>query len=168
MSTPPSISSNEQVHVEPVTASHVKVFTSIEIDAPHELVWDTVTDFERIGEWSTTLVKVVGDFHADGVIRTTFRLGMGMQQTPSHQLIYFEEGHQFGWSDPMFFGIRDNHKYIVEPLPNGRSRFIQTDGLTGGLTFMLGRVFAKQFAAMFKTFNQELKQEVERRQASLV
>jgi len=110
--TPPAENGDEQVRVARVASDHHEVFTSIEIDAPHGLVWATLTDFERIAEWCSTLVGVTGDFEANGVIHTTFRLGMGMTQTPSHELVYFEDGRQFGWSDPVLLGIRDNHKWF--------------------------------------------------------
>ncbi|MCB9763744.1 MAG: nuclear transport factor 2 family protein [Alphaproteobacteria bacterium] len=161
--TPPPKDGNEIVRVEPVGPDHVKVYTSIEIEASHERVWATLTDFDRIGEWCDSLVKVTGDFRANGVIHTTFRLGLGVEQTPSHELIYFEEGRVFGWSDPVILGIRDNHRYVVETLPNSRTRFVQTDGFTGGLTSVMGRTLAGQVATVFKDFNRALKQEVERR-----
>ncbi|MCB9791936.1 MAG: SRPBCC family protein [Alphaproteobacteria bacterium] len=161
--TPPPADGNEQVRVEPVAPDHVTVHTSIEIEASHELVWATLTDFEHIGEWNDSLVQVTGDFRAGGTIHTTFRLALGIEQTPSHALVYFEEGREFGWSDPVILGIRDNHRYTVETLPNGRTRFVQTDGFTGGMTHVMGRSLAGQVAAVFQAFNRDLKDEAERR-----
>jgi hypothetical protein len=35
-------------------------------------------------------------------------------------------------------GMNDNHKYKLETLNNGNTLFIQTDGVEGGATFLLG------------------------------
>ena len=153
----------EIARVEVVRSDLVEVHTSIEIDAPHGVVWSTLTDFEHLADWSDSFVACVGDFRPGGHIRVTFRLPFGFDTNPEHDVKFFEAGQQFGWSDPLGLGMTDQHIFRVEPLPGGRTRFIQNDHFQGGATHLMGRTLASQMSDMYKRFNRQLKEESERR-----
>ena len=139
------------------------IHTEITIDAPPEKVWAVLTDFDKLSEWSDSPCRLEGDFRKDGMIEADFKLGIGnMTNTVKHQLIHFEEGRMFGWSDPLPMpGTRDNHKYIVEPREDGKTQFIQTDQVTGRGAHWVGGMMARQFNQMYVVFNRALKERVE-------
>ncbi|MEL7236459.1 MAG: SRPBCC family protein, partial [Chloroflexota bacterium] len=103
-----------------------KIFAEIFIDAPAEKVWEVLTDWDKMPEWSNFLVGLTGDFQKGGRVTVTILqafAGHTRHIKLDHTLIHFEEGRLFGWSDPLMQGsVHDNHMYIVEPLPDGRTR----------------------------------------------
>jgi acetyl esterase/lipase/ketosteroid isomerase-like protein/uncharacterized protein YndB with AHSA1/START domain len=156
----PPADANERSQIEQVSPTHIKVFTSIEIDAPHDVVWGVLTDFDRLPEWSSALQGLEGDFRGGGQVTVKFRM-MGREQLYHHELKFFEDGAHFGWSDPLSMGFTDRHVYRVEPLLNGRTRFIQTDEPHGGSIRFLGGVIGRQTVKLYQAFNRELKARAE-------
>lgn len=156
----PTADANERGELERVSPTHIKVHTSIEIDAPHDVVWGVLTDFDRLPEWSSGLQSLEGDFRDGGQVTVKFRM-MGRDQVYHHELKFFEDGAQFGWSDPLSMGFTDRHVYRVEPLLNGRTRFIQTDEPHGGSIRFLGGVIGRQTVKLYQAFNRELKARAE-------
>lgn len=156
----PDVDANERAQVERIASDHISVTTSIEIDAAHGLVWEVLTDFDSMPEWSSSFLGLDGDFRDGGRVTAKFR-SMGMTQRFDHELKFFEDGAQFGWSDPLRAGFTDRHVYRVEPLLNGRSRLVQTDEPHGPAVRVLGKLIGRQSIAAFQTFNREVKARVE-------
>ena len=151
---------NEQGLIERISATHVKVVTSIEIDAPHDVVWAVLTDFASLWEWSSGLQGLEGDFREGGEVTATFRM-FGRDQAYQHELRFFEDGVQFGWSDRATGLFTDRHVYRVEPLLNGRTRFVQSDEPQGGVIRVVGGQIARQTVSLYQAFNRELKAKAE-------
>lgn len=156
----PVTEANEVARTERVSANHMKVYTSLDVDAPHDVVWAVLTDFAAMPQWSTSFQGLEGDFRDGGHVTAVFHM-MGFTQRFEHELRFFEEGAQFGWSDPTGAGFTDLHVYRVEPLLNGRSRVVQTDEPQGPSVRLLGGLVASQTAAAFQAFNRELKSRAE-------
>jgi acetyl esterase/lipase/ketosteroid isomerase-like protein len=157
----PATDANERGVVERVAPTHVKVVTSIEIDAPHDVVWGVLTDFKSLPEWSSGLQGLDGEFREGGHVSVTFR-AFGRDQVFKHELQFFEDGAQFGWSDLATGLFTDRHIYRVEPLLNGRTRFIQSDEPQGAVVRFLGGMIARQTVSLYQAFNRELKARAER------
>jgi ketosteroid isomerase-like protein len=156
----PPPGANEQGVVERVSATHVKVVTSIEIDAPHDVVWSVLTDFKSLPEWSSGLQGLEGEFREGGQVKVVFRL-FGRDQTYHHELKFFEPGAQFGWSDKATGMFTDRHVYRVEPLLNGRTRFVQSDEPQGAVLRFIGGQISRQTVSLYQAFNRELKARAE-------
>ena len=156
----PTTDANEQSEIERVSATHVRLRTSIEIDAPHDVVWGVLTDFAALPEWSSGLRGLEGDFHDGGQVTVVFR-GFGRDQTFEHELKFFEEGRQFGWADRATGIFTDRHVYRVEPLLNGRTRFVQSDEPQGAVIRLFGSTIARQTVSVYQLFNRELKARAE-------
>jgi hypothetical protein len=60
-------------------------------------------------------------------------------------------------------GICDNHHFKIEKINDTTSRFIQSDELTKGMTWLLGGYLSKVYVKGYQAFNTALKKEVERR-----
>ncbi len=75
--------------------------------------------------------------------------------------LLYEDGREFGWSDPMVPGLVDRHLYRVEAMPDGRTRFVQSDELRGPLAPLLGWFFVAEMIATYPQFNRALKERVE-------
>jgi len=147
--------------VERISSGDYAVHTEIEIDAPADAVWATLTDFDNMG-WSSSFKGLDGEI-AEGATVVAHFQAMGRDQQFEHTLIEVEPGVQWAWSDPFVMGMVDHHLYRVEPIDDQTSRFIQEDRPHGGAAVVAGRMTAEGFKRMYEQFNQELKAEAERR-----
>jgi len=142
-----------------------RVTTSIDIAAPSDVVWETLTDWDHLSDWSSTFLSLDGDFSDGGQVTVSFRL-MGMTRRFTHTLADFVPGSQFGWSDPFLLGMTDHHVYRVDPSGPNATVFHQNDMVRKGAARLLGRTTANAMDKMYVAFNHELKDEVLRRIAS--
>ncbi len=138
------------------------VYTSIVINATPNQVWEVLTDFETMPEWSSTFKGLEGDVRDGGQINALF-LTQGQIIGFPHALIY-NEGASFGWSDEILTlpGIVDNHFYTIEQC-GSEVLFIQTDEFTGNNENVPAFGLANGVLESYQIFNSELKVEVERR-----
>ena len=153
---------------EPITATltevaqdHVQVYTSIVIDASPEQVWNVLTDFDNMPNWSSALQSINGELVDGNLVNVLFGFNGQTFEIP-HTLIY-QEGVQFGWSDPLIVapGIVDNHIYLIEPC-GAQTLFIQTDEFLGTDSNLPNlNEFAQDVLNGYQIFNNELKTAVE-------
>ncbi|MEM7272054.1 MAG: SRPBCC domain-containing protein [Actinomycetota bacterium] len=148
-----------------VARGHYTIHTETTIDAPVGQVWDTLTDFDNMSNWSSSLQHFDGDFHLGGTITVTLR-AMGMTRKLDHELTEFDAGRLFAWSDPFLLGMTDYHRFLIEPIDENQSRFINTDQVKGGAAWLIGRPVANSTMKIYQGFNTELQAEAERRHRS--
>ena len=148
--------------VTPINDAEAHVYTSIVINATPEQVWEVLTDFTTMPNWSSTFQGLEGDITNGGQINALF-LNQGQVLSFPHELTY-EEGLRFGWSDEILTlpGIVDNHFYTIEPC-GSETIFIQTDEFVGNNENVPAIGLANLLLMDYQTFNSELKAEVERR-----
>ncbi len=143
--------------------NHWQTYTSVTINAPLEDVWNTLTDWENISNWSSTLKSIRGDKSPNGKVVVSYSLDGNIYET-RHKFI-FSDKVEFGWSDPMegsFQGLTDNHRFRVERISDNQTLFIQKDDFKGeGNSNISARDVANQTIKFFPIFNRELKKEVE-------
>lgn len=151
-------------NITEVSATHVKIYTDIVINAPASKVWATLTDFSKMPNWSSTLKSLSGDIKNGGSVIVKTDLGNGqVADIPRSPLIY-QEGLLFGWSGEIerLPGLSDNHRYIVEAISKCQTRFIQTEEVKGLNPNITAVALANRALERYNTFNKELKKEVEK------
>ena len=154
----------ETAKAERLSLSHRKIYTDITIDAPPAQVWAVLTDTKSYRQWAAFLVEITGQIADGSDIDVAFQLNPKKEKLTriSHQISVIE-GVEFFWAEKGPGGIRDNHHFKVEPLPDGKTRFVQSDEIMGGLTWLMGGSLTKMYLTGYAAFNQSLKAEVERR-----
>ncbi|WP_170574074.1 SRPBCC domain-containing protein [Ruegeria atlantica] len=149
---------------EKVSFSHHRIHTDIVIDAPPDTVWSVLTDTANYGNWAAFLVGIKGEIMDGSKITVDFQLDPSKEKlTTLDHTITVVDGEQFYWAEKGPGGIRDNHHFHVEPLGEGKSRFVQSDEIIGGITFLMGGRLAKMYVDGYQAFNRGLKAEAERR-----
>lgn len=114
--------------------THVIESVTVEIDAPAELVWEVLVDYERYGEWNPYTVKVettleIGDKidlhlpNPDGSEGTFVNREWVREVTPPTYLRYDTADEIDG-----VFAYREQ---FIEPLDEGRCTYRTTDTFTG-------------------------------------
>lgn len=150
--------------IEKIKSGHIKINTEILIDAPAEKVWSVIKDTEAYKNWASFLVDIKGGIKDGNKITAKFQLNPAKDKfNEIGHIIHVEEGKSFYWAEKGPMGICDNHHFIVEEIDNKTSKFIQTDELTKGATFLLGGYLSKIYLKGYQDFNQALKQEAEKR-----
>jgi len=147
--------------IEKLSRFHYRIHTEILIAAPVEKVWAILMDPEELARWSTSFVGMQGDLRPGGQVRVRFRLN-GRELTPKHTLSAYSEGRSFAWADPIIPGLKDHHQYILEPLSEQQTRFVQKDALRGPLALVLGPRLSKWMLGLYTDFNTQLKATAER------
>ena len=142
-------------------ANPSNVKASIIINAKAEQVWKALTDFDNLKSWSSSFQGLKGKFEKNGDIEIVFKSPFGGQNKMKKKLFHFENGKSFGWTGVFLLGMSDYHTHTLNELSGGRTEFIQTDGLKGGASFLLGRLIEKQMQKGYEVFNKELKTFVE-------
>ncbi len=154
----------ENVKVEKLKMSHYAFYNDIIIDTAPEEVWSVLTDTKSYKDWAAMLVDIQGEIKNGAKNTFVFQLDPAKEKfTTIEHTITVVEGEEFYWAEKEPGGIRDNHHFKVEPADNGKTRFIQTDEIMKGLTWLMGGRLSKIYAQGYPAFNRSLKAEVERR-----
>ena len=140
----------------------------IEIDAPPEAVWSVLTDTQRYGEWNPFVRSLSGHLTEGSTIEAQIAPPDGRTMTFKPTVLRATAARELRWLGRLFVpGIFDGeHRFLIEPLDGGRSRFIQSERFSGVLVRLLAGTLRKT-AAGFEQMNVALKREVEARTAAL-
>lgn len=155
---------NETVKVEKLKAAHRTIYTDIIIDASPEQVWSVLTDTNSYKNWALFMVDIQGEIKNGNTITAVFQLNPDKtkRNTIDHTISVLK-GKEFFWAEKGPGGIVDNHHFKVEATEEGKTRFIQSDELTKGITWLMGGQLSKTYAKGYQAFNRALKAEVEAR-----
>jgi len=140
------------------------VFTEIEINATPAEVWSVLTDWDKLKEWSSSFIGISKNQLVKGEEFVSYfkkTLTGGVLEL-KHICTDYEEGRIFGWSGDIIGKVKDHHIYSLEPTLNGTTLFKQEDGLHGNHSWLLNLLAEHKMLSMYKKFNQELKERVEK------
>ena len=138
-----------------------------EIDAAPEQVWAVLTDFAAYPEWNPFLTVEATSTEPGEKLAVTFRAGNRKPVTMHPTVTAFVTGHRLSWLGrlgvPRIFD--GAHRFEVEAISDGRTRFTQGETFRGVLVPFLGRLLRDTDGA-FAAMNAALKARVERIGAS--
>lgn len=137
--------------------------TEIEINAPAEIVWKVLTDFDAHPIWNPFIKELRGRPVEGEPLRVSIQPpgGKGMVFKPI--VMKVEENREFRWLGRLFIsGLFDGEHYFrIEPIDDNRVRFLHGEIFSG----LLVRLFAKSLdtatLAGFREMNAALKKRAE-------
>ena len=154
----------ENVKVEKLKASHYTFYTDIIINAAPEQVWSVLANTRSYKDWAAFLVDIQGEIKNGAKNTFVFQLDPAKEKfTTIEHTISVVGGEEFYWAEKGPGGIRDNHHFKVEAADDGKTRFIQTDEIMKGMTWLMGGWLSKSYKEGYPAFNRSLKAETERR-----
>lgn len=153
----------DSTRITKIKANHRQIHTEIIINGTPEQVWSVLIDQDSINTWSNSFIWFAGGIADSNQIILHVKANPDSKVRQVKHRIFVKEGEYFGWNDSKTLGASDNHRFILEDLGNGKTRFIQSDEMIGGMTWMMGGMIMKIGNRLYNAFNMELKQEVERR-----
>ncbi|MDS0258924.1 SRPBCC domain-containing protein [Haloarcula sp. S1CR25-12] len=106
-----------------------EVSVAIDVPAPPELIWRVLTDTDAYPRWNT-LLSVRGDLAVGE--RPAVRLSIpGLPTVPiSPEITAVDPERALRWRSRLF-GIEADHAFLLEPLDDGGTRFVQTEQFSG-------------------------------------
>lgn len=154
----------EKIETNKIKLGYRTIHTEIIIDAKPEQVWEVLTDTDSYKNWAKFMVNLEGEIIDRAPVSAYFLMNekRGKIEKMDH-IISVRAGTEFSWSDVFMLGMKDHHRFIVEPTSDGKTRFIQSDLVHGGLAWLLAGSVIKFEAKNYPIFNRSLKAEVEKR-----
>lgn len=137
---------------------------TITIDAPAEVVWNVLVDFERYGEWNEFCPEIDGKLELGAPLTMKVDLGHGLQEQVEY-ITCIEAPHKIVWSmrnepdDP----IHANRTQQIEPIDETRCRYASIDEFAGPAVPAMMKAMAEPVERGFEACAQGLKREAERR-----
>ena len=107
---------------------------TIDIPAPPATVWRVLTATDRYGAWNPFIPRLDGELRTGARLRVTITPpGRSMTFTPT--VLAVEEDRLLRWRGPLGVpGLFDGrHEFRLRALPEGGTRFVQTETFTGVL-----------------------------------
>jgi hypothetical protein len=134
----------------------------IEIDAPRDAVWRVLAETDRYGEWNPFVRRLRGDLREGQKLEVEIAPPGGKPMTFKPTVLAASPGRELRWLGRLFMpGLFDGeHRFVLEPLPGGRTRFVQSERFNGVLVRVLGRTLDRTRVG-FEQMNRALKAEVE-------
>ena len=139
------------------------VFIEIEINASPDKVWNVLTDWNNLKEWSSSFIGISTEKMTKGEKFVSYfknPITGGILEL-EHVCTEYEEGIKFGWSGDIIGKVTDLHIYSIVPTQNGTTLFKQEDGLHGKYSKLLNFLAEHHMMSLYKKFNLELKERVE-------
>ena len=138
--------------------------SAIEIRAPVEVVWSVLTDFAAYPDWNPLVRRL------HGRPRVGRRVTI-LSQPPGARGIAFapvvlawSPPHELRWRSTLIsrFVFSGEHGFRLEPIDDGRVRFVQDETLTGVLIPLYARFRLPATRLGFDEMNERLRERAER------
>jgi hypothetical protein len=141
---------------------HSTIEKSIEIDASPTIVWSVLSDTDGYPDWNPFMTKLAGDFTVGATLEVRIEPPNARPMTFKPTVLAVEPERELRWLGKFILpGLVDGeHSLRIEALPEGRSRFIQTETFSGVLVRPLRSMLGKTELG-FEQMNAALKARVE-------
>lgn len=140
-----------------------EICTAIEIAAPAALVWQILTDFDKLKEWNPFLRKVTGELKQGARIAVEIGAPGASPMTFQPTLLAVEPNRELRWIGRLFFpGLFDGeHRFLLEPLGDNQTRFVHSEQFSGLLIPMMAKMLDTDTSRGFEAMNAALKARAE-------
>ncbi|XVH30473.1 SRPBCC family protein [Haloferacaceae archaeon DSL9] len=139
------------------------VETAVRIDAPPGIVWGIVTEFESYSEWNPFVTRVTGQPILGSRLRVRIEPPGGRAMAFKPRVVDVEPDRSLAWLGSLLVpGLFDGrHEFLLEPLADGGTKFVQRESFSGALVGLL--LNRSKLTAGFEAMNDALKTRAEAR-----
>jgi hypothetical protein len=139
-----------------------ELHSEIEIDAPPERVWAVLADFGAYPDWNPFIRSIEGRPDAGSRLKVRIEPPGARAMTFRPTVRAAEPARELRWLGRFLVpGLVDGeHRLVIEPLPDGRSKFVQSERFSGLLSGVLTRTLAATERG-FNQMNEALKERAE-------
>jgi hypothetical protein len=134
----------------------------IEIDASADAVWAVLADTGAYAEWNPFVRRLTGDLREGTRLEARIAPPGGRTMTFKPTVLAARAGRELRWLGRFLVpGLLDGeHSFRIEPLADGRTRFVQAERFSGVLVGLVRNTLA-QTELGFEQMNEALKLRVE-------
>ena len=134
----------------------------IEIDASTEEVWQVLAETGRYGEWNPFIPSLRGELREGAKLEVQIAPPGGKTMTFRPTVLAAAPGRELRWLGRLLApGLFDGeHRFLLEPLADRRTRLVQSERFSGILVGALGRTLDRTRSG-FEEMNKALKARVE-------
>ena len=138
--------------------------SEIEIDAPAEKVWDILMDFDGYPEWNPFVREIGGNAAPGERLQVTLKLEGRKPMLFKPRVKEVRPRQEFRWLGRLIVtGLFDGeHGFYLEPLADGRVRFIQKEEFRGIVAGKILKGISAKTQAGFEAMNRALKERAEK------
>jgi hypothetical protein len=136
-----------------------QLITSIEIDAPPNVIWEILTEFDRFELWNPFIRSIDGTAVPGTKLKVKVQPPEGNVMTFQSMVLVADPGKELRWLGRVIFpGIFDGeHSFQIEPLSDRRVRFVHSEKFSGLLVPFFWQSLDTQTRRGFEAMNQALK-----------
>ena len=110
----------------------IAIRTQIDIDAPPNVVWQTLADFERYPDWNPYHIRVVGELAEGAPLEVRVRRPDGkIVDVPAVHILRLEPERELTWGGGIEGIFHGAHVFLLEQLPGGGTRLIHNEDFEG-------------------------------------
>ena len=136
-----------------------EIHTEIEINAAAEKVWRVLTEFAAYPDWNPFVRRVEGEVSVGSRLLVDIEPSgsKGMSFRPT--VLVADPNREFRWLGHLWLpGLFDGeHSFLIEPLGEGRVRFVQRERFGGLLVPLLSIMLDGDTRRGFEEMNRALK-----------
>lgn len=140
-----------------------EINTEIEIDAPAEVVWQVLTDFDAYPAWNPFVREAEGEVREGARLRVRLQPAGGKPMTFRPVVTHVAPPHTFRWKGRSLIpGLFDGeHIFEIEPLGPDRVRLVHREEFSGLLVPVLWKSLNLPTWKGFEAMNAVLKRRAE-------
>jgi hypothetical protein len=140
----------------------ITVNTTVDIEAPKQLVWDVLTDFAAYSEWNPD-TRIEGTAEVGTTLSVHMDGGRGMSFKPT--VLAATPGVELRWVGRLAFGgiVDGEHFFILDGNADGTTHLTHGERYSGLLVALTKPFLSREKnQAGYENFNRILKRRVER------
>lgn len=133
------------------------------IDASPEAVFRVLDDFEKYPEWNRFTERVVTNRVVGGEVELHVNMPGGKKRIMKERFTGYVPGKRLSWGLSWGFGVVLDCDRIqeVEPMPDGRTRYVTYEGFEGLLASTVVRFYGGQVKRGFELCAESLAKRME-------
>jgi hypothetical protein len=136
-----------------------EIHTEVEINAPAERVWRMLTDFRAYPEWNPFVRRVEGEARVGARLHVDIQPSSAKKMSFRPTVLAADPNRELRWLGRLWLpGLFDGeHSFSIEPLREGRVRFVQRERFGGLLVPFLWKMLDDHTRRGFEEMNRALK-----------
>lgn len=141
----------------------ITISKDIIINAPASIVWNTLLDFEKVGEWNDFIKAIKGKPIAGTTLENTLQLEGQKPQVFKPTVLKVAEQKELRWLGSLFVkGLFDGeHYFILEAVEQDKTLFRHGENFSGILSKVIFNMVGEATQKGFENFNEGLKRVAE-------
>ncbi len=139
-----------------------------EIDAPPDVVWDILLEFDTYPEWNPFVREIEGLPVVGGRLRVRIQSPGSRGTTFRPEVVAVEENRRLVWHGRLLvpFAFDGYHEFHLEPVDDDRTRLLQRETFRGALVPVL--LDEERVERGFRAMNEAVRERAERRVAASI